>query len=219
MMNSCKLKLFVFAIMAGMLFSGAVDSDAQNPQSDRSKAEVTSLTNILKNRKTTRTFMNTAISEKTVLDLLWAANGVNRPDGKRTAPSAINSQDIEMFVYIKGNGTFHYNAAENKLDKVNDTDFRASLGMKRPAYEAPVTILLMSNKATFKGNQGADRLGAMDAGYVSQNIYLFCAAAGLGTVACAPPMDAASAQKALGLGTDYIPLILHPVGYPREPAK
>lgn len=176
----------------------------------------TSVQKALQDRHSIRSYADKQLSEQTLSNLLWAANGVNRKDGRRTAPSAINAQDIELYVN-KADGVYHYAAADKKLVKVSSEDIRTIIvGRNQFAMKAPVVILLVSDKAKFRGNQNADILGAMDAGYVSQNIYLFCAAEGLGTVACAPRMDAEKVQKALGLSDNSIPLIYHPVGYPAE---
>lgn len=215
-----KMKFFLMLAMAAVMLSlGTQTAYAQCNKCVKNGHEKAALMHALQNRKSTRTFTKDVIPDSLLQDLLWAANGVNRADGKRTAPSAINAQDIELYVAVNGKGSFHYDAQAKKLNKVTDEDFRTILSVQRPVYESPVNILLVTNQAKFKGFGAAMTLAAMDAGYVSQNICIFCAATGLGTVPCAPKMDAAAIQKMLGLSSDYIPLIYHPVGYPREPAK
>jgi nitroreductase len=200
-----------FAFILGA--SHAFGQDVILPSAQKSD-QPNSLTKALQERHSVRSYLDKTIPDQMLSDLLWAANGVNRSDGKRTAPSAINSQDIELYVYKKDVGVFHYAAAANKLEKVGDTDIRTIIGGRNTFINTvPYVILLVSNQAKFNGMKSAGKLGAMDAGYVSQNIYLYCAANGLATVACAPPMDAAAVQKALGLTTDYLPLIYHPIGY------
>lgn len=181
------------------------------PQKSNEKC---SLMKALQDRHSVRLYRDEALSDQMLSDLLWAANGVNRADGKRTAPSAINAQDIELYVYKKNDGVYHYVPAENKLVKVSNADIRPIIVAHNSYINmVPVVVLLMSNQTKFGGIKSARKLAAMDAGYVSQNIYLYCAANGLGTVACAPPMDEEAVQKALGLSSDYLPLIYHPVGY------
>ncbi len=183
------------------------------PQKGTEKA---SLMKALQDRHSVRVFQEKDIPEQTLSNLLWAANGVNRSDGKRTAPSAINAQDIELFIN-KGNSVYHYVAAENTLVKVSDKDIRPIIADQNQfIMKAPVVILLISNQANFEGRKSAPMFGAMDAGLVAQNICLYCSSEGLGTVPCAPHIDAKAVREALDLSEDYLPLIYLPVGYPGE---
>ena len=210
-MKRVSLLVIVLAMIAGINQAYGQEVNLPAPQKNN---EQSSLIKALQDRHSVRSYTDKALSDQMLSDLLWAANGVNRTDGKRTAPSAINAQDIELYVYKKDNGVYHYVPTENKLVKVSDTDIRPIIAAHNAYINVvPVVVLLMSNQAKFSGIKSAQKLGAMDAGYVSQNIYLYCAANGLGTVACAPPMDEAAVQTALGLSADYLPLIYHPVGY------
>lgn len=207
------LFLMLVGIMMICSVANAQDIQLPVPQKDLLGG---SLMQVLQNRHSVRRFDSKMLSNQTLSNLLWAANGVNRADGRRTAPSAINAQDIEMYVALNGSGVYHYEASANKLMKVSDANLRELIvGRNVFINDAPVVVLLMSNQGKFKRFPG-NTLGAMDAGYVSQNIYLYCTAFGLGTVACAPKMDATAVQQMLGLSADYIPLIYHPVGYMRE---
>lgn len=205
----------LFTLMMGMTMTVSVKAqDIQLPAPQKTLAGGNLMT-ALQNRHSVRTYSNKQLSTQTLSNLLWAANGVNRADGRRTAPSAINAQDIEMYVNLSS-GVYHYAAADNKLVKVSSENLsKLIVGRNEFIYDAPVVILLLSNQAKFKRFPGTT-LGTMDAGYVSQNICLYCSAFGLGTVPCAPKMDAAAVQKLLGVSADYLPLIYHPVGYPRE---
>jgi SagB-type dehydrogenase family enzyme len=204
----------VFALFLCGLFNSASAQDIMLPAPQKGNTNGC-IMQALQNRHSVRSFSDKNISNQVLSDLLWAANGVNREDGRRTAPSAINAQDIEVYVSLK-NGVYHYIATDNKLVKVTDGDLRSVIvGRNVFINNVPVVILLVSNQSKFRG-RGSEKFGAMDAGYVSQNICLFCSAFGLGTVPCAPPIDAAAVQKMLNLSTDYIPLIYQPVGYPNE---
>lgn len=164
----------------------------------------------LKNRKTVREFAATQLSQQEVSNLLWAANGINRPENNnRTAPSAMNVQDISVYV-VKSDGTYLYDAAKNTLTQVTDKDIRADVAGRQDFMKnAPLFLLLVSDTSKFKGN--AEVLSAMDAGYVSQNIYLYCSAASLNTVARAT-MNVDAIKSALGLKETQVPLLNHPVG-------
>jgi len=117
-------------------------------------------------------------------DLLWAANGINRPDeGKRTAPSAMNAQDVDVCVFMK-QGVYLYEHRDYTLIGIVEGDHRKLIaGRQEIVAEAPVSLLLVSDISRFRA--GSDELkrtwAAIDVGIVSQNISLFCASAGLAT--------------------------------------
>lgn len=120
----------------------------------------------LAERHTTRAFSPAALDDATIGNLLWAAWGQNRPDGKRTAPSARNKQNLKLYVN-KQDGLWQYDAAAHGLSRVAD-----ALG--RPLDDAPVVLIFAV--------PDDDRYGNMHVGSVYQNVGLFCASAGLGNV-------------------------------------
>ena len=176
------------------------------------------LTEILNARKSIRQFDTTkVVSYEVLMDILWTANGVNREDGKRTAPSAVNAQDIQLYV-CKDSGVYYYKAQDETLEQVSATDIRPLYaGRNAGALKNPV-ILLVSDKDKFPpfGEEPRNRFAAMDAGYVSQNIYLYCAANGMATVACAGGINPKAIQEALGWPETMVALLYHPIGYPVE---
>ena len=140
-----------------------------------------------------------------------AACGISDPKtGKITAPSAVNMQDIKIYVCTK-DGVCLFNAKDNLLIKVSDKDLRDAIaGRQSFAKTAPVSLVLVSTKDSERAPN--DRYGAMDAGYVSQNIYLACTALGLKTVARAT-MDFDTLKRELNLAdTSYLELN-HPISY------
>ena len=151
-------------------------------------------------------------------DLLWAANGINRPDTKkRTAPSAMNAQDIDIYVFTE-EGVYIYNAAGNLLDPVVEGDQRLlAAGSQTEFAKAAVILLLVSDLSKFQGSDDAGKLNiaAMDAGIVSQNISLFCAGTGLITRPRAT-MDQAKLKEILKLKDSQRPLLNNPVSYPAK---
>ena len=143
----------------------------------------------LSNRQSDRAFKPDPLPLQTVSDLLWAAFGVNRPEyGMRTAPSSYNWQDIVLYVFT-ADGVWTYDAFENRLVGVKAGDHRALAGMQGYVRTAPLSIVYVSD--TTRMVQGdtefSDRykfmIGCLDAGHISQNVYLFCASEGLGAVA------------------------------------
>jgi len=149
-----------------------------------------------------------------ISELLWAANGVNRADeGKRTAPSAMNVQDVDIYVVAK-NGTYLYNAKSHSLGLAASGDLRALVaGAQADFAKAPIMLVLVSDVSKFPRGDDASRqrLGALDAGIVSQNISLYCSGSGLITRVRAF-MDSEGLAKALKLSASQIPMLNHPVG-------
>lgn len=144
-------------------------------------------------------------------DLLWAADGINRPaEGKRTASSAMNAQDIDIYTFTE-DGIYLYDAQQNILNQIVIGDYRSLAGKT----DAPVNLVLISDISRFRAGNDSLKLGwaNMDAGIVSQNISLFCAATGLKTRPRASFPGADKIRELLKLtGTQYI-LLNHPVGY------
>lgn len=158
----------------------------------------TSLMQALANRRTIREFSDKQVDHNQLSNLLWAANGINRPaDGKRTAPSAMNKQDIKIYV-ITAEGSYLYDAQRSMLNPILAGDFRQ--------LDAPLNLVLVADKKTGYAD--------MDAGYVSENIYLYCAAAGLATGARGSGNFEAFA-RALNLTPEQHVILWHPVGYTR----
>lgn len=163
----------------------------------------------LKERKSIREFSDKEIDLQTLSNLLWAANGVNRPDGKRTAPSAMNRQEIEIYVCQK-DGAYHYQAQENILKQVSTEDCRLR--------NAPLTLILVSDNTKAPHIPGVKDWGYIDGGIVSQNISLFASAMGLATVPQGT-MPREKLTKILKLKKGFYLVLNHPVGYPKEAEK
>lgn len=171
----------------------------------------------LADRHSDRVFADRTLSLQDLSNLLWAANGVNRPaDGKRTAPSALNKQDIDVYVFTP-EGVYLYDAARHVLKPVADGDHREAVaGGQDFVKAAPVSLVYVSDLSRFgKGvTEQTKLMGAMDAGIVSQNVNLFCAGVGLSTVPRAT-MDKATLKKLLHLSDTQIPMMNNPVGFPK----
>lgn len=200
--------LFVLALtwMGGMQAQKVISL----PQPEVSKLSM-SLGDALGQRRSERQYSDKEISLQTLSTLLWAACGVSdQKTGKITAPSAVNMQDVKVYVCTK-DGACLYDAKANTLSKVSDKDLREAIaGRQVFAKAAPMSLVLVSTKDSDRAPN--DKFGAMDAGYVSQNIYLACTALGLKTVARAT-MDFDTLKRELNLAeTSYLELN-HPVGY------
>lgn len=154
---------------------------------------------------------------QTLSDLLWAANGVNRPEGGgRTAPSAIGAKDVDIYVVLPA-AAYRYDAEANTLRWVADGDLRAASGGGQEFVNGvPVVLLLVSDTERFGSRMDAatvDIFAGIDIGIVSQNISLFCAGHGLLTIPRAM-MDTAALSTALGLKPSQRLLLNNAVGFP-----
>ena len=167
------------------------------------------------NRHSTREYAAKALTLNDLSDLLWAANGINRPEeGTRTAPSAMNKQDVDVYVVLP-EGTYLYDAKAHQLNLVAEGDHRGAVaGGQAFVKSAPVSLLLVSDLSRLGDakNTHTQLMGAVDAGIVSQNISIFCSAAKLATVPRAS-MDTAKLKSVLKLTDTQLPLMNHPVGY------
>ncbi|MBR4364292.1 MAG: SagB/ThcOx family dehydrogenase [Prevotella sp.] len=205
-MKKAILFLIVLMIMGNLQAQDVISL----PQPEVSKLSM-SLGDALSLRRSERKYTDREISTQTLSTLLWAACGISDPKtGKITAPSAVNMQDIKIYVCTK-DGVCLFNAKDNLLIKVSDKDLRDAIaGRQSFAKTAPVSLVLVSTKDSERAPN--DRYGAMDAGYVSQNIYLACTALGLKTVARAT-MDFDTLKRELNLAdTSYLELN-HPISY------
>ena len=206
------MKKIMMMALALLMAGSAVAQDVQLPAPQKNVPM--SLMDALQQRTSVRQYSDKALDDATLSQVLWAACGINRPDTKKiTAPSAINAQDILVYV-VRQDGAWLFLPLTNSLRRVSTKDLRKEVaGFQEFAAKAPVSLVLVSDKAKFGNrNRGADQLGAMDAGYVSENIYLVCTALGLGTVARAT-MDHEALRRELGLSDEQVPLLNHLVGW------
>jgi SagB-type dehydrogenase family enzyme len=171
------------------------------------------LMQVLNERKSTRSFSEAEIPIQELANLLWAANGYNRKEQKmRTAPSAMNRQEIDLYVSTR-NGLFLYDAKEHALITIHTRDIRALTGSQRFVGNAPVNIILVADLSKI-GDQGATGIQTanIDAGYVSENIYLYCASENLATVVRGS-VDRQKLAAEMGIGEKQYIVVAQTVGY------
>ena len=181
-MSAMKMKLNVFlvAFFAAVLIGEAANFQLPQPGPG---GDMT-LTQALKNRRTVREYELRELNQSELASLLWAACGVNRADGRRTAPTGRNVQDIDVYVMLP-TGVYRYLAQQNQLELVNAGDHRAAAGKQAFAVTAPVNLFYVQDlaRAMNADEKNTARHGGIHAGAIMQNVYLFCAANGFGTVA------------------------------------
>lgn len=195
------MKKLLFTILAASTLMCACAQKPiklNEPNLERGK----SLMHSLSERQSVREYSDEQLSLQDLSDLLWAANGINRPDGKRTAPSALNRQDIALYVAMP-EGTYKYDHIGHALVPIAKGDHRQKMRNNMPA----INILVVADDSDAV-------LSEINAGYVSQNIYLACTALEMATVA-AGTMDQAAFKKACKLNEKQRIVVQHPVGYPK----
>ncbi len=162
----------------------------------------------LNERQSSREFSEQKLSEQTLSDLLWAAYGFNRDD-KRTAPSANNRQEFIIYVVMES-GVYVYDAKENKLIEKVKGDFRAKTGTQDFVAVAPLNLVYVADS-----DKANERTVGADCGYISQNVYLYCASAGLATVVRGMFNDD-EVREALQLAENEMPILTQTVGHFKE---
>jgi len=172
----------------------------------------------LKERKSSREFSQKELSLQDLSNLLWCANGVNRPEsGKRTSPSARNAQDVDIYVVLK-QGIYLYEVKNHELLPVVSGDFRKDTGMQSYVGAAPLNLVYVSDlaKLDFAKERGDQiMIAAIDAGHCSQNVYLYGAAANLAVVTRAS-IDKVQMAGILKLRPEQLIVIAQTVGYPKQ---
>ena len=222
------LKTLALSLLAAATLSSAAQLPITLPAPQTTGG--TPLSEALAARKSTRSYdADRRLEPQMLSNLLWSAAGLNRPaEGKRTNPTAINAQEIDLYLFT-AEGVYFYDFAANTLVEKAKGDHRAIIAGtpergQKFVMEAPVSVLIVGELSRYKGYEApADRscydrtalMAAADAGIVSQNINLFCAANGLATVTRAT-MDQEAIAKLLNLPATALPLLNNPVGYPAK---
>ena len=183
------------------------------PQTESGKP----LMQALKERRSQREFSPQELSLQVLSDMLWAARGINRPETAHlTAPSAMNMQEIDIYV-AKKDGLYLYNAKENALEPILAEDIRELTGRQEFVKVAPVNLIYVADLTKMSRLSAADVdfYAGCDTGFISENVYLFCASEGLATVVRGM-VDKPALAKAMKLQADQKIILAQTVGYPKE---
>jgi SagB-type dehydrogenase family enzyme len=171
----------------------------------------------LKDRSSSRSFSQDKLPVQVLSNLLWAAFGINRLDtGKRTAPSAMNWQEIDIYVALP-EGLYLYDAKNLILTPVLSEDIRALTGRQEFVKNVPVNLIYVADFSRMGSAAGEDKdlYSAADAGFIGQNVYLFCASEGLATVTRGS-IDRQKLAKAMRLRSDQKIILAQSIGYPKK---
>jgi len=203
--------LVVFPILAAAQELKPIE--LPKPQTDGGRP----LMQVLKERSTSRDFSSEKLPLPVLSNLLWAAFGVNRPEsGKRTAPSALNWQEIDIYVAI-ADGLYVYDAKAHRLNPVLAEDVRAATGTQPYVKDAPVNLVYVADLAKTGKASAPDQdfYTAADTGFIAQNVYLYCASEGLATV-IRGGVDRPALAKVMKLRPDQKITLSQTVGYPKK---
>lgn len=210
------------------------DAEAPRRQLPAPKEMTASLSACLANRKSSREFSDEPVSDEELAAILYAADGINRKDGKRTTPSAMNWQQIDIYV-VKANAVWLWKPQENALELVREKDFRGDLCLVQPLLrQAPVHLVYVSNTdrthdfmtelamSLIRHAEGSslaenartafERSLVLDAGVKAQSVYLACAALGLRCL-LRLTFDSKKVSRALKLTSAQTPVCIQTVGY------
>ena len=173
------------------------------------------LMQVLQARHSTREFSGRPLSLQVISNLLWAACGVNRPYSTgRTAPSAHDWREIDVVVAMP-DSAYRYDPSTHTLGRIALGDLRDLTGVQDYVATAPLDLVYVANLdcMTNAGPGDKDFYSTADAGFIAQNVYLFCASAGL-SVVVRGLIDRDALAKALGLGRHQRIILAQSVGYP-----
>jgi nitroreductase len=170
----------------------------------------------LKERKSTREFSTQKLPLPVLSNLLWAAWGVNRADGHRTAPSARNSQEMDVYVATP-DGLFLYEPKQHQLQKILAEDIRAATGTNDYVKDAAVDLVYVADltRANLKDPAAIEFYSGADTSFLAQNVYLFCASEGLNVVVRGSIDRTALAAK-MKLRADQKITLGQSIGYPKK---
>jgi len=172
---------------------------------------------LLQDRSSSRSFRAEKLPIQVLSNLLWAAFGINRTDaGKRTAPSAMNWQEIDVYVAM-AEGLYLYDAKAYELKPVFPDDVRALTGRQEFVKDAPVSLIYVADfsKMGTVTKEEKNLYSAADAGFIGQNVYLYCASEGLATVVRGS-IDRQNLAKVMKLRPDQKIILAQTVGYPKK---
>ncbi len=173
------------------------------------------LQSLLQKRRSIREFRPEPLPTPVISRLLWSAFGINRPDGKRTAPSARNRQEIDIYA-ATSSGLYLYDAKEGRVRQLLSQDIREITGTQSYVRQAPLNLVYVADISRMGATTEEEKIfySAANTGFICQNVYLFCAAEGLGTTVRAA-IDKPLLAQSMKLRPDQIITLAQSVGYPK----
>ncbi len=213
-------KKTITLLLGFLLFLGLEPANAQVIETIQlpavQKSGGMSLMEAMQNRQSQRSYSNKDLTDQQLSNLLWAAYGINRPNGYRTVPSARTYHEFDIYI-IKPDGWYLYNAEDHTMLKMGKEDLREYAGKQDFVKDAPVNLVFVADFERMTNADDAFRkfYSATDVGYISQNVYLYCASEGLATIVRGQ-IDKTKAKEVLKLRPDQHVILAQTVGYPGD---
>ena len=205
------MKKNVFILMFALLTGSLMAQNIALPKPETTGGKP--LMQALQDRSTNRSIDNKELPSQVLSNLLWAANGQNRENGRRTAPTASNNQQIDVYVFLS-TGIYLYDVASHTLILKTAGDFRKESNKQNIIAGANLVFTTNYDKMGRYDKESQEFYSATDVGFVSQNVYLFCASEGLATVVQGM-IDRENLATLLGI-TNGKALLGQAVGYPKQ---
>ncbi len=207
--------VFLAAAFLPVVFGTASAADLQPVQLAKPNPDNAAI-RLLEKRSSAREFSPQPLPAQVLSNLLWAAWGINRSNGHRTAPSANNRQDIDVYAVLP-DGAYLYDAKTSQLKPVAAGDFRALAGSQPFVKEAPLNLVYVSDYTKLGGLTDEMRsfYSGAHTGFIAENVYIYCASEGLAVVVRAM-VDRPALAKALKLSPDQHITLSQTVGYPKK---
>ena len=216
MNKSPKLLLFMLVVTCILRAEFVLADDLKTIQLPPPQTEIGKpLMQVLKQRQTSRSFDSKPLLRQELSNLLWAADGINRPDGKRTAPSAVNWQEVDVYVALP-EALYLYEAHTHTLVPVVGKDLREATGKQSFVKDAPLNLVYVADLARMKNASEDDRrlYSGADVGFIAQNVYLYCASQGLAVVVRGS-IDRTPLSQSMKLRPEQRIILAQTVGYPK----
>ncbi|MEX2427418.1 MAG: SagB/ThcOx family dehydrogenase [Bacteroidales bacterium] len=213
-------KKSITLLLGFLLFLGIEPANAQVIETIQlpavQKTGGMSLMEAMQNRQSQRSYSNKDLTDQQLSNLLWAAYGINRPNGYRTVPSARTYHEFDIYI-IKSEGWYLYNAEDHAMLKMGNEDLREYAGKQDFVKDAAVNLVFVADFERMTNADDAFRkfYSATDVGYISQNVYLYCASEGLATIVRGQ-IDKTKAKEVLKLQPDQHVILAQTVGYPGD---
>ncbi len=209
------MKNFLLASMLMMTSAVALAQDVQLPAPDFTQKSLPMI-ETLRTRHSVRSYADTPLTLQQISNVCWAACGQARDDKHITAPSAMNRQEIRLYVFTK-EGVYEYLTKGNVLKHQVSGDHRQLIaGQQKFVMQAPVSLLMVIDFEKFGSNdERALMMTCVDAGNVSENINLYCQSVGLATVPRGS-MDVDGIRKLLKFTDKQLPIMNNPIGVEKK---
>jgi len=207
----------VLCMASTAVSQGIARAEEQSIQLSKPQTDRNPFLQLLMKRESSRAFSSAPLPNAVLSNLLWAAAGISRPEsGKRTAPTANNRQEIDVFA-ATAKGLYLYDAKANTLKPMLARDIREITGKQAFVKEAAVNLIYVADLAKSSAASEGDKTlyAAAATGFISQNVYLYCASEGLATVVRAS-IDRPALAEIMKLKPTQKIILAQSVGYPKK---